>query len=93
MIAMVHEFDSLGLAIRQVLLADWDPNNAARFEAARGEYDGYIPPLAELIRANASEDAVVDYLFDREREILCFPGLGKQRLRRVAQKLLALQSP
>jgi hypothetical protein len=88
---MPHEFDALGLAIRQVLLADWDPSNAARFEAASGEYDGYIPPLVELIRSNADEDAVVDYLFDREREILCFPGLGKQRLRRVAQRLLALK--
>lgn len=90
---MTDELESLALAIRQVLLADWDPSNASRFEAASGEYDVYIPPLAELIRSNAGEDAVVDYLFDREREILCFPGLGKQRLRRVAQKLLALQSP
>jgi hypothetical protein len=89
---MRGELDSFALAIRQVLLADWDPSNAARFEAASGEYDGYIEPLTEMIRSSADEEAVVDYLFDREREILCFPGLGKQRLRRVAQKLLALKS-
>ena len=35
-----------------------------------------------------SPEAIAAYLYDREREIMCFPGLGKQRLRRVAQKLM-----
>jgi hypothetical protein len=89
---MARDFDALGSAIRQVLLTDWDPSNAARFEAAQGEYDGYVEPLSELIRAGAGEEVIVDYLYDREREILCFPGLGKQRLRGAAQKLVALRS-
>jgi hypothetical protein len=76
--------------IRRVLLEDWDPSNAGRFESAQGEYDREIQPLQELIQAGAGEDAIVDYLYDREREIMCFPGLGKQRLRRVVQKLLAI---
>ena len=79
-------------AIREILLADWDPSNASRFEAARGEYDGYLSPLADLIQSGSSEDDVVDFLYAREREIMCFPGLGKQRLRRVARKLLALRT-
>lgn len=87
-----REFDTFRSGIRQVLLTDWDPSNAARFEAAQGEYDGYVEPLAELIRADASEEAIVDYLYEREREILCFPGLGRQRLRRAAQNLLALRT-
>lgn len=88
---MPPKLDHFGLAIRQVLLNDWDPSNAARFEAAHGEYDRYVAPLAQLIHSNAGEEAIVDYLYTVEHEILCFPGLGKQRLRRVAQKLMALR--
>ena len=79
-------------AIRQILLADWDPSNAARIEAAHGEYDCYLPPLMDLLHGGASEDDIVDFLFAREREIMCFPGLDKRRLRPVARKLLALHS-
>jgi hypothetical protein len=75
--------------IRQILLDDWDPSNAARFEHARREYDAYIEPLLRLIRRGAGEDDVVRFLHDRERESMCFPGLDTRRLVRVARKLIA----
>lgn len=78
--------------IREILLADWDPANAGRFEAARGEYDGYIEPLRELIQSGASEDAIVSYLHEREQETMCFPGLGARRLLPVARKLIRLRT-
>ena len=74
--------------IRDVLLADWDPHDAARSEAASGAYDGYVEPLYALLRSGADADAVVEFLHERERESMCFPSLGTQRLRRVARKLL-----
>jgi len=77
--------------IRQILLEDWDPSNAARFEHSRGEYDGYIEPLWRLVRAGATEEAIVEFLHERERESMCFPGLDARRLLPVARKLLALQ--
>jgi hypothetical protein len=80
--------DAVRDKIRDVLLDDWDPSNAARFDAARHEYDTYIDPLYALIRAGGDEDAVVQYLHERERESMCFPSLGTQRLRPVARKLL-----
>ena len=80
-------------SIRQVLLNDWDPHNAARNEAAHGTYDHYIDPLWALIQGGADESAVVEFLHEREKETMCFPSLGTQRLRRVAQKLLSLKSP
>ena len=76
--------------IRQVLLDEWDPSNASRFEHSRGEYDAYIEPLWAIIRAGAGEDAVVEFLHERERESMCFPGLDTRRLRPVARKLIAL---
>ena len=83
--------DLIRSRVRDVLLNDWDPHNAARDAAASATYDGYIEPLLELLRAGADEDAVVDFLHDREKESMCFPSLGTQRLRRVARKLLALR--
>ena len=77
--------------IREVLLAEWDPSNASRFEAARGEYDSYIDPLWALISSGAEVEAIVDYLRERELESMCFPSIGKSHLKRVAQKLLALR--
>ena len=75
--------------LREVLLEDWDPHNAARSEAARGTYDVYLHPLNIFIKSGASEDAVMDWLAEREKETMCFPSLGRERLRRVARKLIA----
>ena len=76
--------------IREVLLNDWDPHNAARLEAAHSTYEGYIPPILHLLNSGAGEEAIMEFLHEREKESMCFPSLGKQRLRRVAQKLIAL---
>ena len=76
--------------IRTVLLEDWDPSDAARFEAARHEYDAYLSPLADLIRSGADEEALVQFLKDRESEIMCFPAIGRSHLKRVAKKLISL---
>ena len=39
--------------IRDVLLNDWDPHDAARSPAARGTYDGYVDPLYDLLAGGA----------------------------------------
>ena len=85
--------DSLRAKVRDVLLNDWDPHNAAGDPAARGTYDTYVGPLLDLVRAGADEDAVVNFLHERERESMCFPSLGTQRLRRVARNLIAAAGP
>jgi hypothetical protein len=77
--------------IRAVLLNDWDPHNAVSNDAAHGTYDGYLEPLRRLIEGGAGEDVLVDWLQDKEQETMCFPSLGTRRLKRVAQKLMALQ--
>jgi hypothetical protein len=85
----MNETDGVRESIRRILLEDWDPSNASRSEYAKGEYDAYVSPLLDLIRSRATEEQVIDFLYEREREIMCFPGLGKERLRRVARKLIA----
>jgi hypothetical protein len=88
---MPKETSQLRDRIREVLLAQWDPSNAARFDAARGEYDAYLPPLADLIRSGADEDAVIDFLKAREAESMCFPAAGRSHLKLVARKLVSLR--
>jgi hypothetical protein len=84
---------SIRARVREVLLSDWDPHDAARDSAAHGTYDTYIDPLIELIRQGGDEDRIVDYLHAREKESMCFPSLGTQRLRPVARRLLKLLDP
>lgn len=74
--------------VRAILLADWDPHDARRNEAAHGTYDAYIAPLKDLILSGADEAQVVEFLHEREKETMCFPSLGTQRLNRVARKLI-----
>ena len=85
-----NDSDSVHSRIREVLLNDWDPHDARRSEAAGGTYDTYIEPLRALL-AGGADEAVVEFLHERERESMCFPSLGTGRLRRVARKLLAIR--
>jgi hypothetical protein len=93
MTAMDGDTNTLRSRVREVLLNDWDPHDAARNPAAHGTYDAYIPPLLDLLASGAGEEQVVEFLHQRERESMCFPSLGTQRLRRVAHKLLTLTDP
>ncbi len=84
--------DPLRDGIREILLKDWDPSNAARFDAARGEYDSFIDPIAALLDEGRDEDALVAYLHDVEQHVMCFPSLDTRRLRPVARRLLRLRA-
>jgi len=82
--------DELLTQIRTVLLEDWDPHNAIRSEAAHHTYDAYLSPLTKLLQTKPTEDQVMNWLHEREKETMCFPSLGQERLRRVAQKLIRI---
>jgi hypothetical protein len=86
-----HE-DRLRERIRQILINDWDPADCARLEAAHGAYDGYVLPLAELIRSGADDEAIIHFLKEREAETMCFPALGTRHLQFIAKKLRALHA-
>ena len=86
---MADTIDPGFASIRRILLEDWDPQDAQRRPEAHGTYDGYVAPVLELLKGGVTEDALMDWLAERERETMCFPSLGRERLRRVARKLLA----
>ena len=75
--------------VRAILLNDWDPHNIASRSENSHTYDGYITPLLDLM-SGADEDAIANFLKDREAESSCFPSLNTRRLVPIARKLLAL---
>lgn len=49
--------------IRYVLLGGWDPIGIRNEPNAQDEFDGYIGELYKLLRSNAPDTALVDYLY------------------------------
>jgi hypothetical protein len=75
------------LRIRSLLLEDWDPHDVFKRPEAHGAYDAWVAPLEEFLATGAGEEQVMEWLHEREKETMCFPSLGRERLRRVARKL------
>ena len=82
--------DAMTAAVRKVLIDHWDPHNVAERPEAHGTYDTYVDRLVPLLRGGAGEEEMMTFLFERERESMCFPALGKERLRHVARMLVRL---
>jgi len=89
---MPTNFNANLARVRQILLEDWDPHDAFKRPEAHGAYDAWVAPLWELIASGATEEQVMDWLHEREKETMCFPSLGVERLRRPARKLIALRT-
>jgi hypothetical protein len=89
---MPNDFTPILTRVRQVLLEDWDPHDAFKRPEAHGAYDAWVAPLWDLIASAATEEQVMAWLHEREKETMCFPSLGVERLRRPARKLLALRA-
>lgn len=79
--------DRLRPLIRKILLEDWDPHDLFKRAEAHGAYDAWIEPVYHLLESGATEEQLMDWLHEREKETMCFPSLGLERLRRVAKKL------
>jgi hypothetical protein len=89
---MAQSFDAVQSRVRQILLEDWDPHEAFKRPEAHGTYDGWVGPLWGVIASGAGEEQVMEWLHEREKETMCFPSLGRERLRRVAKKLIGVKS-
>ena len=49
-------------AVDEVLHYLWDPIGVSEFPQARDEYHSYLPRVFALLRSNADEDELVEYL-------------------------------
>jgi hypothetical protein len=73
--------------VKRVMLEEWDPHDAYKRPEAHGAYDAWVEPVYDLIRAGAAEEQIMEWLHEREHETMCFPSLGRERLRRVSRLL------
>ena len=76
-------------AIRKVLVNDWDPINIKGF-GPDDEYDNYIGGIYRLLASHASEDALIEHLHKEETGQMGTGLKDSERLRPIAQKLLAI---
>jgi hypothetical protein len=76
-------------SIRQILYHDWDPIGVSG-TAPKDEYDGYIAPVYRILAGTRSEDELVESLYRTETETMGLTAGSRDRLRKIARKLLAL---
>ena len=79
------EDSRLHLAISEVLHYIWDPIGLAGVPEARDEYDGYVNAVLSLLRSEATESEIVDYLVDVETN-----GIGLERARASSEEAARL---
>ncbi len=83
-------------AIRVILFREWDPIGVCG-AAPEDEYDSYIEPICHILTTSRSEEKLVTYLAKVETETMGLKRPTRQdkrreRLRRVARKLLRLDN-
>jgi hypothetical protein len=76
-------------AIRQILYRDWDPIGVCG-GAPEDEYDSHIGGVYRILSGSRSEEELIQFLAGRSEDILGSQVPEPERLRSVAQKLLAL---
>ncbi len=76
-------------AIRQILYRDWDPIGVCG-TAPEDEYDSYIGGVYRVLASSRSEEALIRFLAGAFEDIVGAQVSARERLRPVAQKLLAL---
>ena len=54
--------------IRDILMTQWDPIDVKGIPEAEDEYDRYMATIEGLLRLNASEEMISDYLLHVEIE-------------------------
>jgi len=76
-------------SIRQILYRDWDPIGVCDV-GPECEYDSYIGAVYRILATSRSEEALIDFLSKIESDLMSFDSASQGRLRRLVQKLLAL---
>lgn len=56
------------IAIRNILMSEWDPIGVNDTPEAADEYDGYIGPVLDLLNAKASSEKIAGYLQEVETQ-------------------------
>jgi len=77
---MIDKYQSrfIRVKVRKVLLNTWDPIGINDEPNAQNEYDNYIGPIFDLLVSNASDAALIDYLYWAVHENMGFDAASKE---------------
>ncbi len=78
--------DAIGAALMQY----WDPIGVADVPEARGEYDSYVGPVYRVLAGSRFQEDLINYLSYIQTKMMGFEPSPRERLRAVAERLLAL---
>jgi hypothetical protein len=84
-----QETKVLKIAVRRILLCEWDPIGVKAIMEAQDEYDAYVDSICELLLSGSSREEVCDYLRWVETEVMGLEG-EEQRISVVAGELTRL---
>jgi hypothetical protein len=82
--------DALWLAVRKILMEEWDPIGVCGEPNATNEYDSYIPKLKAFLVARSGIDPILDSLDWVASERMGFTSQREQR-RPAAESLCKLK--
>jgi hypothetical protein len=77
-------------SIRAVLLHDWDPIGIQDVREAQDEYDSYVGGVYRLLVSGASEEEIVEHLWQIETITIGLSTGDREKLRPVARRLRSL---
>jgi hypothetical protein len=77
-------------SIRAVLLRDWDPIGIQDEPGAQDEYDSYVGGVYRLLASGASEEQIVEHLWQIETVTMGLSTPDRTKLHPVARRLRSL---
>jgi hypothetical protein len=77
-------------SIREILFHVWDPISVSDNPKLRDEYDSYIAPVYRILAGSRSEQELIEFLFQTERDTIGLSCESPEQLRPVARRLLEL---
>lgn len=63
--------------VYQAVYEQWDPIGISSYTNEKGEYDGYIPALCDLLGKDSSREQIFGYLWEVETESIGLSGNRK----------------
>lgn len=78
------------VAIREIVLREWDPIGVSHLPEAQDEYDGYVYLIYGVIARQEPRHRLVELLWDIETSRMGLTG-DRQRDEEIADRLLGLR--
>jgi hypothetical protein len=77
------------MAIRDVLMTDWDPIGVGHLTGTQNEYDGYVADIYQLVSSGSTQREISVHLWKVATEDMGLSG-DKQRTDAVARRLFEM---